>query len=118
MDKKLLLKIVSREEWATATASGLFRGAEIDLKDGYIHFSSTDQVVETAAKHFAGRDDLLLVAINEEKLGDSVRWETSRGGQLFPHLYSELPVNLVDHVWELPLNKEGLHCFPDFNQAI
>ena len=115
MHGRLILKIVSREEWGNATKTGLFRGAEIDLKDGYIHFSTRDQVAETAAKHFSGRDDLLLVAVGEEKLGDSLRWEESRGGQLFPHLYCDLKVDLVDHVWELSLGEDGSHRFPDFD---
>ena len=115
MQNRMILKIVSRDEWAVATEAGTFRGAEIDLQDGYIHFSSVDQAAETAAKHFAGRDDLLLVAVNEKKLGNSIRWEASRGGQLFPHLYAELKVDLVEQVWELPLGKDGFHRFPDFD---
>jgi len=118
MHDRMILKIVSREQWAAATEAGVFRGAEIDLEDGYIHFSSVDQVAETAAKHFAGQRDLLLVAVNGNKWGDSLRWEASRGGQLFPHLYSELKVELVDNVWELPVGKDGLHSFPDFDQTL
>lgn len=82
-------KIVSRAEWADAKARGRFDGAAIDLSDGYIHMSAPDQLAETASKHFAGRDDLMLVTLDADAL-DDVRWEPSRGGALFPHLYGPL----------------------------
>lgn len=109
MNQRLIYKIVSRTEWELAEEAGVFAGSPVDMEDGYIHFSSRDQVAETAAKHFAGRDDLLLVAVSEDKLGDSVRWEESRGGQLFPHLYGELLVSLVDEVSDFPLGPDGVH---------
>jgi len=91
----LIYKIVSQSEWALAEAAGVFMGAEIDLADVYIHFSSESQVAETAAKHFAGRDDLLLVAVDATAVGDALKWEPSRGGDLFPHLYAPLKLSDV-----------------------
>jgi uncharacterized protein (DUF952 family) len=90
----------------------VFRGSEVDLRDGFIHFSSAAQVVETAGKHFAGQSDLLLVRIDGAKLGDSLKWESSRGGALFPHLYGELDLTAVTRVEPLPLGPGGRHVFP------
>ena len=83
-------KIVPRREWE-ARGDGGFRGSEVDLRDGYIHFSTLAQLAETARRHFAGQTDLLLVAVSVSMLGDALRWERSRGGELFPHLYASLP---------------------------
>lgn len=115
MANQVIYKIVSKAEWKEAVKNGVFRGAAIDLEDGYIHFSSAEQVEETAKKHFSGQSDLLLVTVSESKLGDSVRWEESRGGQLFPHLYSDLLVSIVDDVFELPLGDDDQHVFPERN---
>ena len=113
MNDRMIYKIVSQSEWAAAEEAGRFLGSQVDLDDGYIHFSSREQVAETAAKHFAGQQDLLLVAVCEDKLGDSVRWEESRGGQLFPHLYSELLTTVVDFVVPLELDEQGVHVMPE-----
>jgi uncharacterized protein (DUF952 family) len=104
-------KIVTTEEWAEAEAAGVFKGAAIDRADGFIHFSTAEQTPQTAAKWFAGRSDLILAAIDAEALGDSLRWEPSRGGALFPHLYAALPMSAV--VWSrpLPLGMDGAHVF-------
>ena len=83
----VVYKIVATEEWAEAEAAGVFAGAAVDRADGFIHFSTAEQAPETAAKWFAGRDDLTLAAIDAEALGKDLRWEPSRGGALFPHLY-------------------------------
>lgn len=85
----------------------------VDLADGFIHFSTGDQVVETAARHFEGQDDLLLVAVDATALGDKLVYEPSRGGALFPHLYAPLPLEAV--LWEkpLPLRPDGQHSFPE-----
>ena len=88
--KMIVYKIVATEEWAKAQAAGVFTGAAIDRADGFIHFSTAEQAPETAAKWFAGRRDLTLVAIDADALGDALRWEPSRGGALFPHLYAGL----------------------------
>ncbi|MGA8170953.1 MAG: DUF952 domain-containing protein [Methylocystis sp.] len=105
----LVYKIVAAPAWRAAGA--VFPGAGVDLADGYIHFSSATQVEETAARHYAGQRDLLLVAIEAGKLGAALKWEASRGGQLFPHLYGELPTSAVAWVRPLPLDSAGGHDF-------
>lgn len=110
---QIIYKIAPRALWAEAVAKGVFSGAPIDLADGYIHFSTAEQSIETAAKHFAGQDDLVLVAIDGASFGDALRWEVSRGGALFPHLYAELPVAAARWVKDLPLGPDGKHQFPD-----
>lgn len=109
----IVYKIVSFEEWDLALEQGTFKGAEIDLSDGYIHFSTEAQVRETAAKHFANRDDLLLVKVETEPMARHYKMETSRGGALFPHLYAELPVANAVEWQELPLDEDGSHVFPE-----
>ena len=98
----LIYKILPRAEWEAASAKGLFEGSTIDLKDGFIHFSAADQWAETLAKHFAGQTDLLLVAVEADALGPGLKWEASRGGALFPHLYGVLPTDLAVSVVTLP----------------
>ena len=88
-------KVAGREEWAAAERDGEFRGAEIDLKDGYIHHSDSAQVERTVELYFAHRDDLVLVALETEDFGPALKWEASRGGALFPHLYATLPLGRV-----------------------
>lgn len=108
----LVYKIVSAAEWAHAESAGSFRGSEVDLADGYIHFSTADQVHETARKHFAGQRDLVLVAVETEALGPALRFEPSRGGALFPHLYAPLPASRA--YWVKPLRfEDGRFVFPD-----
>ena len=112
----LIYKIVPAKLWREAEAKGIFEGAPLDLVDGFIHFSSAAQVRETAAKHFAGQDDLLLVAIDPAKLGDAsqfLRCEISRGGALFPHLYAPLPLAAVCSIKPLPRGRDGAHLFPE-----
>ena len=107
----LVYKIVAAEEWTKAEAAGVFEGAAIDRANGFIHFSTAEQAPETAAKWFAGRDGLTLAAIDAEALGADLRWEPSRGGALFPHLYAALPMSAV--VWSrpLPLGSDRRHVF-------
>ena len=107
----LIYKIISAPEWRMAEAAGVFRGATIDLADGYIHFSTAEQARETAAKHFVGQNDLLLVAVDATRLGDALKWEVSRGGALFPHLYAPLSLDAVTGVAPLPLAADGAHDF-------
>lgn len=107
-----IYKISPREAWQQAEAAGLFTGAPVDLADGYIHFSTAVQARETAAKHFARQADLVLVAVDADTLGAALRWEPSRGGALFPHLYSDLPMAAVRWVKPLPLGPDGVHVFP------
>jgi uncharacterized protein (DUF952 family) len=111
--KNIVYKIVPRALWAEARQRGVFEGAPIDVKDGFIHFSTAVQARETARLHFAGMDDLLLVAVEGDALGEALKFEPSRGGDFFPHLYAHLPVDAV--LWErpLPLGDDGLHIFPE-----
>jgi uncharacterized protein (DUF952 family) len=108
----LIYKIFRRAEWNAFRAAGETRGAPVDLADGFIHFSTAAQVAETAAKHFATESDLVLVAVQAEALGGALKWEPSRGGALFPHLYRVL--RLEDVLWDksLPLGATG-HIFPE-----
>lgn len=110
-----IYKIVPEELWRPVRQTGEFTGAPIDLKDGFIHFSTAVQVRETARLHFSGQNDLLLVAIHAEGLGEALRFEASRGGDLFPHLYGTLPLHAV--LWEapLPVGTDGLHVFPELH---
>jgi len=94
----LIYKICSRAMWAEAEAAGVFEGSEVDRRDGFIHFSTEAQVAETARRHFAGQQDLVLVAVEATELGAELRWEPSRGGDLFPHLYGPLPLAAVRSV--------------------
>ncbi len=107
----VVYKIVATDEWREAEAAGVFEGAAIDRADGFIHFSTAEQAPDTAAKWFAGRDDLTLAAVDADVLASELRWEPSRGGALFPHLYAALPMGAV--VWSrpLPLGPDGRHVF-------
>jgi uncharacterized protein (DUF952 family) len=109
-----IYKICPAALWQDAERAGAFHGSAIDRRDGYIHFSTAAQVGETAAKHFAGERDLVLVAVDAEVLGGRLKWEASRGGALFPHLYGELPLSAVRRVEALPLGPDGRHVFPEF----
>jgi uncharacterized protein (DUF952 family) len=108
-----IYKICGTSEWRAAERAGCFRGAAVDLRDGFIHFSSAAQVGETAARHFAGAGDLILVAVDAEALDGALKWEVSRGGDLFPHLYGVLPLAAVRWVKTLPLGRDGRHLFPE-----
>ena len=108
----IIYKICPAAPWREAEAAGKFRGSPVDIKDGFIHFSTAAQAVETAAKHFAGQSDLLLVRVDASRLGDALKWEPSRGGALFPHLYGDLDLAAVSKVDHLPLGADGLHKFP------
>jgi uncharacterized protein (DUF952 family) len=107
----LIFKIVGVDEWRAAEAAGVFVGSPIDRADGYIHFSTAAQAPETAAKWFAGRDDLVLAAVEADALGPALRWEPARGGALFPHLYGRLALEAVVWARPLPLDKGGRHLF-------
>jgi uncharacterized protein (DUF952 family) len=108
-----IYKICRASEWNAAITAGQYLGSEIDRRDGFIHFSTAEQVAETARRHFAGQTDLVLVAVDETGLGPRLRYEPSRGGQLFPHLYGPLNVAGVRWVKPLPLAADGGHRFPD-----
>lgn len=100
-------KIVDASVWEAAIAAGTFLGAEVDLKDGYIHLSTAAQAAETARLHFAGREGLVLVAVEAQALGDALKWEPSRSGDLFPHLYGALDPGLAVETRALALNADG-----------
>ncbi|KQS90792.1 MULTISPECIES: DUF952 domain-containing protein [unclassified Rhizobium] len=112
----IIYKIVPATLWQDARRHGEFKGAAIDVTDGYIHFSTAEQAIETAARHFAGQDGLLLVAVDGDRLGNALVYEVSRGGALFPHLYGTLSLDAV--VWEkpLPLDATGVHIFPELDR--
>jgi len=108
----LIYKIFRAGEWAALQAQSDTRGAPIDLADGYVHFSTAEQAQETAAKHFAGQDGLMVLALEADAMGDALKWEVSRGGALFPHLYRSLRLDEV--IWAKPLSLvDGSHQFPD-----
>jgi uncharacterized protein (DUF952 family) len=98
---EFIYKVAPRALWAAAETAGGFAGAPVDLADGFIHFSTAGQLAETLSKHFAGQSDLVLAAIRTEKLGPALKWEVSRGGALFPHLYAALDMAAVE--WTVPL---------------
>jgi uncharacterized protein (DUF952 family) len=102
-----IYKILPRPEWAAAHDAGRFLGAGIDLADGYIHFSTAAQAQETARRHFAGQADLVVLEVEADDLGEALRWEPSRGGDLFPHLYGPLSAGQVRYVTEAPLGADG-----------
>ena len=108
----LVYKICPETLWHEAERAGRFEGAPVDRADGYIHFSTAAQAPETAAKHFSGQADLLLVAVDRAALGPALKDEASRGGDLFPHLYGPLPLDAVRWVRPLPLGSNG-HVFPE-----
>ena len=107
-----IYKIATAALWREAEHAGAFTGAPVDLADGFIHFSTAAQVQDTAARHFAGAPDLVLVAVDAAALGAALRYEPSRGGALFPHLYGTLPLAAVRWVKPLPLGVRG-HVFPE-----
>ena len=112
MHVTVIYKICPENMWREAERAGVFAGAPVDVADGFIHFSTAAQAEETAAKHFAGQAGLLLVRVHAAKLGDALRWEVSRGGALFPHLYAPLKLADVHRVEPLPLGADGRHAFP------
>ncbi len=108
----LIYKICPASLWREAERIGRFEGSPVDRADGYIHFSTASQVAETAARHFAGQRDLLLITVDGDTLGEALKWEPSRGGALFPHLYAPLPVTAAMSVVALPLGADGRHALP------
>ena len=111
----IIYKISDVALWNEAKRMGVFTGAPVDVADGFIHFSTAAQAAETAARHFVGRGDLVLVAVDADALGAGLRHEPSRGGELFPHLYATLPLAAVRWVKPLPLGPDGKHVFPELD---
>ena len=107
--------MADRDDWNAAVKSGAYEGTPMDKADGYIHFSTAQTLVESAAKHRKGITNLLLITVQSEVLGDMVKWEEARGGILFPHLYGALDPSLVLNVEDLPVGDDGLHIFPELS---
>ncbi|MDQ8730355.1 DUF952 domain-containing protein [Bradyrhizobium sp. LHD-71] len=108
-----IYKICPASAWREAERQGAYRGSADDARDGYIHFSTAAQVPGTAAKYFTGQQGLFLIAVDADALGDSLKWEPARGGELFPHLYGELDFDAVILVTDLPLRADGSHVIPE-----
>jgi uncharacterized protein (DUF952 family) len=108
-----IYKICERAQWRAAEAAGQYRGSSVDERDGFIHFSTAAQLTETASKHFARAADLMLVAVDAAALDTQLRWERSRGGDLFPHLYAALPLRAVRWARPLPDEVDGCRSLPE-----
>ncbi|MEO0961293.1 MAG: DUF952 domain-containing protein [Pseudomonadota bacterium] len=111
----VIYKICPKSLWDEAESAGEFAGAGIDLADGYIHFSTAEQTSETARLYFSNTPDLVIVAVEAAPLGKALKWEESRGGQLFPHLYGALPTSAVLWVKPLPMDDDGAPQVPTLN---
>ena len=107
----LVFKIMDRDEWQKAVADGIYTGSRDDHRDGFIHLSAADQVAGTAAKHFADRNGLVLIAFDDADLANTLKWEVSRGGQRFPHVYGTLDPAVARWVRPMPLADNG-HVIP------
>jgi uncharacterized protein (DUF952 family) len=108
-----IFKICERAEWTAAGLAGVYRGSDVDVQDGFIHFSTAAQIAETAARHFTGQTDLVVVAVDGDVLGPALKWEPSRDGDLFPHLYGVLPVEAARWARVLPDEISGKRQFPE-----
>ena len=112
MDDAVIYHMCRRDEWEAALKFGVYTGSSQDRADGFIHFSTSAQIVASAARHRSGQTGLVLIAVNAGKLGDNLHWETSRHGDIFPHLYGDLPPSAVIAVDDLQLDSDGRHIFP------
>jgi uncharacterized protein (DUF952 family) len=110
---RYVYRLLAADAWQRAQAAGKFVGSEHDRRDGFIHFSTAEQVAETAVRHYAGQASLLLLWVDAAALGAALRFEPSRGGALFPHLYAELPVSAVTRAEPITLGADGAHVFPE-----
>lgn len=110
--ERAVYKVFTDVQWDAARAAGVADGSPDDLRDGFIHLSAADQVAETLARHFTGRAGLVLVRFEAAALGPALRWEPSRNGALFPHLYGRLDIALAQAVWPLALDAAGAHILP------
>ena len=110
---RIIYKICPAAAWREAERQGVYRGSAVDARDGFIHFSRSSQVAETARKHFAGQAGLLLIAVDADALGAALRWERSRNDELFPHLYGELDLGAVTAILDLRARSDGYHDVPE-----
>ncbi len=108
-----IYKICELTAWQRAEQAGSYRGSAADARDGFIHFSTAAQLAETVAKHFSGQRELLLVAVDADALGETLKWEPSRGGELFPHLYAALPLAAVCWTKLVPDEVSGRRALPE-----
>lgn len=113
MPAATIYKICPASAWRDAERQGVYRGSADDRRDGFIHFSATAQVEGTLARHFAGQAGLFLIAIDAGALGDKLKWEPSRGGELFPHLYGDLDLGAVTDIFSLAMRADGSHIVPE-----
>jgi len=109
----MIYHMCKMEEWQAAQETGFYGGSSQDIADGFIHFSTAEQIRVSAAKHRAGQDGLLLLSVDDTALGEALKWEASRGGAQFPHLYGDLPLTAIQKVDPLPLGDDGNHIFPE-----
>jgi uncharacterized protein (DUF952 family) len=109
----LVYKVCSVSEWEEANKTNFFLGSAIDIKDGFIHLSTKDQLEVTVSKHFAGQTKLLLIGFDIKVIKSSLKWEKSRDGDLFPHFYGKINVNLANEIFQLNLGMDGFHKFPE-----
>lgn len=109
----MIYRLAGRDDWARARQSGAYEGAEVDARDGYIHFSTAAQLRQTAALHYRDRDDVVLLAVPVAAVARDLRWEESRGGDLFPHLYANLPASAVAETYALALGDDGAPVIED-----
>ncbi len=112
MTETVIYKLVKEPEWQAAKTEGVYRGSAHDKRDGFIHFSTAAQLAETARKHFMGIGDLMLLAVDIDALERAVRWEPARGGELFPHLYTDLPIKAVKKAIPIRLGDDGIPLIP------
>ncbi len=113
MNDNVIYHMCRADEWAAAQSNGSYPGSSQDQADGFIHFSTKNQVWTSAAKHRRGQANIVLLTVDAARLGDALKWEASRGGALFPHLYGALPTDAVLEATPLPLGDDGVHVFPD-----
>jgi uncharacterized protein (DUF952 family) len=109
---RMIYHMCPADTWQAAVRAGAYRGTADDLRDGFIHFSTAEQIAESARRHRAGQSGLVLIAVESARLGDRLKWESSRGGALFPHVYGALDPAETASVRPLPLGSDGEHIFP------
>ena len=109
----IVYKVCSKDEWDNAILNKFYGGSEIDNKDGFIHLSTKKQLNETVTKHFRGKKNLLVISFSTKKIQDNLKWEVSRNGDLFPHYYGNLETKFAEKTYNLYLNANGIHEFPE-----
>lgn len=116
MQTTSIYHLARASEWQRAQETGVYEGSVEDRRDGFLHFSTAAQIVESARRHRAGERDLVLLRVHVKDCGDALRWEESRNGALFPHLYGSLRVEFVQESVELALDADAMHVFPELKQ--